>query len=249
MRIMFFILVFCYATALFGQSSPNENKYRMIFFYKEQNEKTHNLQQVFDQAMLKMGSAAEFIKINIKDPANQALVDKYNLKRSAMPFVLIIAPNGAITGGFPSFTEEQLQNAIVSQGTAKILKALQDRKLVVLALQNKKTANNAAAMQGVNDFKADPRFGSAVEIVVIDPSDVSEHKFLNTLSLDPNITQAQTVLIAPPAEILGKYQGQTTKKQFVDCVQNAASGCCPGGCCPGGCCPGGCCCPGGKCGK
>ena len=83
-------------------------------------------------------------------------------------------------------------------------------------------------MQGVTDFKADPRFSNATEVVVIDPSDSREHKFLNMLALDTNIIQAQTVLIAPPSEILGVYQGPATKKQLVDSVQNAASGCCPG---------------------
>lgn len=245
MRILFSIISTLWlTTTLFAEPSDTvDNKHLAIFFYKEQNGRTQSQEKIFDEAMQKIGSSTKFIKVNVKDPTQQALVNKYNLKRTPMPFVLVIAPNGAITGGYSSFNEEQLSNAIVSQGTAKILKGLQDQKLVILALQNNKTTNNAAAMQGVTDFKADPRFSNATEVVVIDPSDIREHKFLNMLSLDPNIIQAQTVLIAPPSEILEVYQGPTTKEQLVDSVQNAASGCCPGGCCPGGCCPGG------KCGK
>jgi hypothetical protein len=245
MRILFSILALCFSTVLFAQTNEvnqnkqAENKHLFIFFYKEQNKKTQNLEQVFDQTMQKMSAKAKFIKVSVKDPTQKALVDKYDLKRTPMPFVLVIAPNEAITGGFPTFTEEQLQNAVVSPGTAQILKGLQDRKLVILALQNSKTENNAAAMQGIKDLKADPRFGSALEIVMIDPSDKRESSFLNTLAVDTQTTQAQTVLIAPPAEVLGKYQGPTTKGKLVESIQNAASGCCPEGCCPGGCCPGG----------
>lgn len=245
MRIFFSIIsTLWFATTLFAEyNDVVDNRHLAIFFYKEHDGKTQSQEKFFDEAMQKIGSSIKFIKVNVKDPTQQALVNKYNLKRTPMPFVLIIAPNGAITGGYSSFNEEQLSNAIVSQGTAKILKGLQEKKLVILALQNNKTTKNAAAMQGVTDFKADPRFSNATEVVVIDPSDSHEHKFLKMLALDPNIIQAHTVLIAPPSEILGIYQGPTSKKQLVDSVQNAASGCCPGGCCPGGCCPDG------KCGK
>lgn len=231
MRIFFPVILSLWLTiTVSAQSSdPIEDKHQFLFFYKEQNETTQSREKVFDEAVQKMGSSTKFMKVNVKDPTQQALVDKYNLKRTPMPFVLVIAPNGAIAGGYSTFTEEQLRHAIVSQGTAKILKGLQDKKLVILALQNNKTMNNTAAMEGVSDFKADPRFSQTTEIVMIDPSDTREHKFLNTLSLDTNITQAQTVLIAPPAEILGIYQGPTTKKQLVDSVQKTESG----GCCPG----------------
>lgn len=233
MRILFSLILSLWLTTTMSAQNSNtiEDKHLFIFFYKEVNEKTQSQEKVFDEAMQKIGLSTKFIKVNVKDQTQQALIDKYNLKRTPMPFVLVIAPNGAITGGYSTFTEEQLRNAIVSHGTAQILKGLQDQKLVILALQNNKTKNNAAAMQGVSDFKADPRF-STTEIVVIDPSDTREHTFLKTLSLDTNITQAQTVLIAPPADVLGIYQGPTTKKQLVDSVQNAASGeCCPGGKC------------------
>lgn len=241
MRILFSILFTLLLTT--PLSAEDSNTHLAIFFYKEQDGKTQRQEKIFDEVMRKLSTSTKFIKVNVKDPTQQALINKYNLKRTPMPFVLVLAPNGAITGGYSTFTDEQLNNAIVSEGTAKILKGLQEQKLVILALQNNKTTNNAAAMQGVSDFKADSRFSNATEVVIIDPADTREHKFLNMLSLDPNQIQAQTVLIAPPSEILGTYLGPTTKNQLVDSVQNAASGCCPGGCCPGGCCPGG------KCGK
>ena len=219
----------------FIQNAVGENKHLFIFFYKDQNEKTLFLQNVFDQAIQKMGVQVKSIKVKANDPSEKSIIERFNLKRTPMPFVLVLAPNGAITGGFPSFTEEQLMDSISSPGAASCLKALQDRKLVLLCLQNNQTVNNEAALKGVNDFKADPRFANATEIVLIDPSNTKERKFLNQLALDTSASQATTVLISPPAEVIGTYQGPTTKAQLASDLQKATSGCCgPGGCCPGG---------------
>ncbi len=234
-------LLSAFSLSLFGsgttaiQNAEIENKHLFIFFYKDQNEKANQLQGIFDKTILKLGEQINSVKINVNDSTEKSVVERFNLKRSPMPFVVVLAPNGAITGGFHSFTEEQLISSLASIGAAKCLKALQDRKLVFLCLQNAQTANNEAALRGVGEFKADPRFSNATEIVVIDPSDDKELQFLNQLSLDTNSSQATTVLISPPAEVIGTYQGSLTKNQLVSDLQKATSGCCgPGGCCPGG---------------
>ena len=142
----------------------SENKHLFIFFYKDLNEKTLRLQNVFDQAMQKLGEQSKSIKVKANDPSEKSIIERFNLKRSPMPFVVVLAPNGAVTGGFPSFTEEQLLDSISSPGAASCLKALQDRKLVLLCLQNSQTANNEAALKGVKDFKADPRFSMLLKL-------------------------------------------------------------------------------------
>src|SRR5262249_32211306 len=152
-------------------------------------------EKIFDQAMQKLGDRARSTKILATDPAEKPVIDKFNLKRSPMPFVLAVAPNGAVTGGFMTFTEKQLIDSIASKGAADCLKALQDRKLVLLCLQNDKTMHNEAALKGARDFKADPRFAQATEIVLINPADQNESKFLSQLSLDRPSSEARTVLI------------------------------------------------------
>ena len=242
LRLIFFIGMLSIASnGLFAaateaiQEASSENKHLFIFLYKELNEKTLRLQNVFDQTMQKLGEHSKSIKIKANDPSEKTIIERFNLKRSPMPFVMVLAPNGAVTGGFPSFTEEQLADSISSSGAASCLKALQERKLVLLCLQNTQTTHNEAAFKGVRDFQADPRFVNATEIVVIDPSSEKEQKFLNQLAIDTHSLQATTVLISPPAEVIGIYQGPITKTQLVSDLQKATSGCCgPGGCCPGG---------------
>lgn len=220
------------------REAANKNKHLFIFFYKKLDDKALHAQKKFDQTMEKLGGQADFIKIKADDPSQKAIIEQFDLKRSPMPFVLVLAPNGAITGGFPSnFTEQQLINSISTPGMASCLKALQDRKLVFLCLQNNQTLNNEEALKGVRNFKADSRFTDATEIIFINPSDTQEANFLNQLSLDIHSPQALTVLISPPAEIIGNYSGATSKDQILSDLENATSGCCgPGGCCPGGSC-------------
>jgi hypothetical protein len=244
--ILFCVLVFSapHLCAEQGMSAmeraAKENKHLFIFFYKDQNERTLRSQKVFDQTMQKVGDQAFFVKVKATDPLEKPIVEKFQLNRSPMPFVLVIAPNGAVTGGLSSFTEQQLLDSFVSPGMASCLKGLQEKKLVFLCMQNEQTIGNEAALKGVQDFKADSRFGSAAEIIMINPSDVQEQKFLNQLAIDTHTNQATTVFIAPPAETIGQYKGATVKDRFITDLQNAVSGACgSGGCGPGGCCPGG----------
>lgn len=241
MTIMFLGMLSLCTLNIFGDSSPaiqnaaNQGKHLFIFFYKDKGEKTLRLQNIFEQTIQKMGEQATSIKVKADDPFEKTLIERFDLKRSPMPFIIVLAPNGAIMGCFASFTEQQLMDSLSSPGAASCLKALQERKLVLLCLQNSQTLNNEAALAGVNDFKFDPRFVNATEIVIIDPSNEKEHKFLNQLVNNTYSPQAVTVLISPPAEVIGTYQGAITKTQLVSDLEKATSGVCgPGECCPGG---------------
>jgi len=169
--------------------------------------------------------------------AEKEFVQKYGLANAPMPLVLAFAPNGAITGGFPAtqLTEQRLQDALVSSGMQKCLKALQEGKLVLVCVQNGSTKSNDAALQGVNDFKADAKFAKVTEIVKIDPTVAAEQKFLSQLKIDPKATEATTAVLAPPGRVLATFNGATEKKTMEAALQKASSGCGPGassGCCP-----------------
>jgi hypothetical protein len=155
-----------------------------------------------------------------------------------MPLALPMAPNGAITGGFPTkFDEKQLLGAFATPGTEKVMKSLQDGKLVFVCVQSDKTKSNDAAMQGVRDFKADNRFASATEIITLDPADKKEAGFLTDLKVSPDIAEATTVFVVPPGQAIGRFEGATSKDTLVELLSKASTGCGPGGCGPGGCGP------------
>jgi hypothetical protein len=218
--------------------AESEGKTLYLYFYKESTGSAQQLQAVFDRTVQKLGDRVLAKRIQLTDPSEAKIVEKYGLKRAPMPLALVIASNGAVMGGFPStFTEEQLIASWQPMGVARCLKALQDKKLVLLCLQNEQTTDNAAALQGVREFTADARFGSASEVVVMDPQGIEEQPFLEKLGVNIHPSKASTVMIVPPGDVVAQYQGMVTKERLVaDLTKATSGGCCPGGCCPGGCC-------------
>lgn len=222
------------------QHATAAGKYLFVFFWRERSQQTDAMWSSFQSATSKVTDRAESVAVNISDPAEKPLVDKFGLDRSPLPLVLAFAPNGAITKGFPlKFDEAMLSQAFVSPGTAGCLKALQTRKLVLLCVQSPSPQTRQISLQqGVADFVADARFAGATEIVAIDPADPGEASFLQSLQVDPRTAGQTTVFLAPPGSIVAKFNGPVAKEQLVAKLQAAQSDPCAGGKCgPGGCGP------------
>lgn len=214
-------------------------KYLFVFFWKNEDEQTAAMKAVFEGAMRKTADRAQSEIVCVADPTERGIVGKFDLQRAPMPLVLALAPNGAITGGFPTkFEEQQLLDAFATPVTEKVMKQLQDNRLVFLCVQNGKTKSNNAAMQGVRDFTADARFASATEIVMLDPTDPAESAFLADMKIDPKTEEAVTVFLIPPGLAIAEYKGATDKAELMAALQTAASSSCAGGSCgPSGCPP------------
>lgn len=213
-------------------------KYLFAFFWKEQDDQTLAMRKVFQAAMEKVADRADSVEVDVTAASEKAIVDKFKLDRAPMPLVLALAPNGAVTGGFPTKLDQQeLIEAFATPCTEKCMKSLQDGKLVFLCVQNATTESNASAMQGVHDFKADARFGHATEVVALDPAESAEAEFLAQLQIAPETTEAVTVFLAPPGTVVAKFVGATNKEELIETLDKASTSCGPGGCGPGGCGP------------
>ena len=199
-------------------------KYLLILFYRNDDDSTKAMKKVVAGAAGKLAGKTNSVTINVAEDAEKDIVAKFGVDRAPMPLALVVAPSGAITGGFPSkVTEEQLSGAFVGPGTATCLKALQDNKLVLLCVQNASTKSNDAALKGAQAFKADARYEKVTEIVTVDPSDAAESKFLGQLKIDPKTSQAVTAFIAPPGSVVAKYTGATNKNTLVAALTAATS--------------------------
>lgn len=220
------------------KQAADAGKYLFVFFSKTDDAQTVAMRKVFDKSMEKVADRAQSIAVNITDASEKAIVDKFDLSRAPMPLVLALAPNGAITGGFPTkFDEQQLLDAFATPATEKVMKPLQDGKLVFVCVQNGKTTASDAALQGVRDFKTDTRFASVTEIVTLDPTDTKEASFLKDLKVASDIAVATTVFIVPPGQAIAQIEGPTSKDKLIELLSKANTGCGPGGCGPGGCGP------------
>jgi hypothetical protein len=220
------------------EKAAASDKYLFVFFWKDEDSATTAMRKVFETATQKVAERANAVTVNVSDRGESGIVKKFGVDRAPLPLALAIAPNGAITGGFPSeFTEAKLLDAFASPSLAKCMKALQEGKLVLLCVQNDKTTFNAEALKGVQAFKADERFANATEIVMLDPSDSAEASFLSDLKIDPQTAKAVTAFLVPPGSAIAEFEGETNKEQLLAALQSAGS-CGPGGVCgPGGCGP------------
>jgi hypothetical protein len=211
------------------ESAVKHDKYLFIFFFDRDDPQTQTMKGVFDAAMQKMSDRAEGVAVNIADPAEKPIVDKFRARGAPMPTVLSIAPTGAPTQAFPKkFDEAQLQKAFVSPCTAKCMKAIWDQRSILLCVQNDRTQLNAEAMNGAKAFKNDPKYSKGVEIITLDPADQAEQGFLKDLQVDTSAGKAVTVLIMPPGAPVARFTGALSKDQVETAVSNAKSSCPPG---------------------
>ena len=222
------------------KKAADEKKYLFLFVSNSDTEETATAKRAVEAAATKIADKSDLAFIQRDSAAEKEAIEKFQLNRAPMPIVLALAPNGAITGAYfgDKLKDPQLQDSIASTCEQQCMKALQERKLVLLCCQNSTTKSNDVAMQGVNDFKADTRFAQFTEIVTIDPASTAEQGFLGKLTIDPQITEATTAFLAPPGVLISKVNGATTKDALVSTLTAATSGGCgAGGCGPKGCGP------------
>ncbi len=222
------------------ERAATANKFTFVFFWKEKNQKTDQAWNVLQPAASKMSDWAEVTTIKVTDPAEKDLVARFDVSRAPMPLVLAIAPGGAVTKAFTgTFDEAQLQSAYVSPCTQLCLKALQDRKLVLLCVVDQTSPTTAAAIpQGARDFKSDETYGSATEIVLINAEDKEEASFLEELQVNAKLPKPCTVLLAPPGSVIAQFDSSASKQQIMAKLVAAQNSPCAGGKCgPNGCGP------------
>jgi hypothetical protein len=149
---------------------------------------------------------------------------------------MVIAPNGAIMGGFPAYQltdDSKLVDAVGGKASEQALKALQQKNMVALCVQSKKTADNMGAMRSVAELLDDPKYGETTAVVMADPLDPADAKFVTKLGVDPSTPLATTSILAPPGSVIFTFQGGLSKGRLVTEVQAAVArksgGCCPPG--------------------
>jgi len=180
----------------------------------------------------KKTSKKKFVAYNAKmsDPANKEIVDKYGIQSTDLPMVLVIAPNGAVTGGAPkTVTADQLKQFTgISDLMLKVIKPLQERKVALVALQNQSTKSNAESWSGVNDFANDTLYKDLVAAIKADPAAAGSQDFVKQCGLMTTLTEATVVVLMPPSKIAKVLSGKLTKADILKSLQScsAGSGCC-----------------------
>lgn len=203
-------------------SAARNNQFAFVMFYRGNDTAAQAMHGTIKSTLADRRDAV-LVPVQIGDNAEQALVKKFDATRIPMPAVAVLAPNGAVCSVFPQkVTSHQLSAAIVSPGQASCLKALQDKKIVVLCAQS---APSAEIPVGVRQFQADKLYSSRTEVVTVMATDPNEAKFLKQLRVPTNQRTPVVAFMAPPGVMIGVFNGNITHNELAQKLA-AAGKCC-----------------------
>ena len=215
------------------QAAAKQNRYAIVTFYKKNDAASTKMLTEAKKLQAKYSSRASFVSADVGNSIHQGIISRYGVNRSPVPLTLVIAPNGAVTAGYPNeIKQTDLSDAFVSSRMADVLKVLQSGKLAAICVQNSKTKHNQESLDAAKGLRSDKRLADLVGIVTVDPSDKAESKFMSLCKVDANSPNAQLVVIVPPGKIVGKFDGAISKDTVLASVMKSCSS---GSCGPSGC--------------
>lgn len=155
------------------KAAAKKNRYVFVTFYKSNDSASKEMLSDTRSIQKKYTGRADFVSVDVGDKTNSKVVSRYGADRSPIPLTVVIAPNGAITGGFPreiknayfgKIKKTDFSDVFVSKGTAAVLKVMQSRKIAAVCLENSRTKYNKQCSATARSMKSDSRLGGAVEV-------------------------------------------------------------------------------------
>jgi len=213
-----------------------KHRYAIITVYRQQDPASDTMRAVVKAKQARVVSRADLVEVDRDNAANQALITRLGLEKAPIPIALVVAPNGAVTAGFPNEmkSDVNLAKSFVSTGMSNVLKVLQGGKLAVVCLQNSRTALNTKNQALAKAIAADPQLASVSEVLTMDPADRMEADFYKQCKVTTGTKNAQVLLLVPPGKVVGVFDADTSKDAVMAKIQSACSG---GSCGPSGCGP------------
>ena len=204
-------------------TAASQGKFCYVVFYRDDNDLARAMVQAVNGAAGKQPGAVAAAFVQITNPAEQAVVQRFDVSRAPMPLTIVTAPNGAITGVFPQrVTEQQLAETFVTPAMSHCMKAMQEKKIVFLCLQ---TTPQTLVPQGVAEFIADEHFKDRTVIVPVQAADPAEAELLAELEFNTAPGAPNTAFFAPPGVLVGKFTQASTKAEIAASLHNAGKCC------------------------
>ncbi len=205
-------------------TAASEHKFTFVMFWRENNAGTKEFAGKVRSAIEARAEKATWTTVNIADPSERAIVQRFNVSRAPMPMALVVAPNGAITGVFSQkFDEKKVEAAFVTPCMMQCMKSLQEGKLVLVSLQS---GQPRALPGGAQQFQADEMFRKRTVAVALNVEDPAEERFLRDMQLDAaGLKTTSVALLAPPGVLVGRFPSNVTKEELAAKL-HAAGKCC-----------------------
>ena len=206
------------------EQAAAEEKYTFLVFYKTNDAATQAMAATLKEGLATRADTATAAYVQVGQPAEKALVDRFDVSRAPMPMTIAVAPNGAITGMFAQkLSAEGIENSFVTPTMTNCMKSLQAGKLVFVCVQG---SAKAPAPASLKDFQADPHFKDRLVTYSMLAADPAEEKFLKQMQIDATKAKGTTtVLLAPPGVLVGKFDALTSKDDIAAALAKAGKCC------------------------
>lgn len=204
-------------------ASAADQRFTLILFWKQNDAASQAMTEELKAAAVAYPDRTAITAVNLADPAEQDTVKRLGVSRAPMPMVLVVAPNGAVTGRFlAKMNADALGKALVTPTMCLCMRALQDGKIVVVCGQPNGTT---PIPTGVRNLHADTAFQSRTVVVSFAIPDPAEARFLQDLKLEPKEQNGFVAMLAPPGVMVGKFSASVTKEELATKL-HAAGKCC-----------------------
>ena len=214
------------------RAAAQRGKYVFVTFYKKNNAASTKMLADMRKIQGKLSRRASFTIVDVNNSAHRALIQRYGVDRSPIPLTIVLAPNGAVTAGFPNAIGKiDPSRVFVSKGKAEVLKTLQYQKMAVVCVQNARTKHNKESLAAAEGLTGDLQFSGASKIVRIDPKNPAESRFLREFKVNTNSREAQIIIIAPPGTVTARFSGAVSADKMVAKLTGDTGGGGSGGSC------------------
>lgn len=181
----------------------------------------------------KTAKKTSVIKVDRDDKANESIITKYRLAGIPLPIILVIAPNGVVSGSLTKqdATTENLIKYLPTPKQAEILQGFENGKAALIICTKKEFKDKAAL--SIECDKAIKSIDNKALKVLIDVNSKEEQNFLDLIKPDKNKT---TLLVfTGSGQFSSTLESSAKSDDIVKAVNKKAGGCCPPGSSKSGC--------------
>lgn len=211
-----------------------QNRYAILFFYQEGCGECDEAREVLRKGFEIWGDRVRISQVDINKRENDKI--RKDFRVLSTPTILVMAPNGVVVREFrENITIESLERSFVTPAMAKILRGLQDRRVIFLTVTAADWKNASGVQKTVSGVGEILR--NSVRIVHVDPANGEEKSMLEILKVDNNQNQSLTYVVSQSGLIGSRFEGPVSRKDLFMAFQKvlaARSGCGGSGSGPGG---------------
>ncbi len=207
-----------------------KNSYAFLFFDDANTEESKIMRATLEESKQGLtNTVVDIVEVMPDDSKEKKLVEFFGIKEK--PCVLVIAPNGAVTGYFSKKADKKmLVESLVSLKEAEITKNLQEGCVVFLCFYKDAEPDFAAIKTNLKSV-AD-NFRGAVNVIYASCDDKKEEKLREKLKMSSG-TKTTVFIIVPPGRAVAKLEGADITK--ANLMRALLASCGSGGCGPSAC--------------